>query len=47
MRSDSRPPFEVRLRRRSLRSRSTYSVRAAITMKDGRRVRLTRRFRAC
>ena len=47
MRSDSRPPFEVRLRRRSLRSRSTYSVRAAITMNDGRRVRLTRRFRAC
>ena len=47
MRSDSRPPFDVRLRRRILRSRGTYVVRAAVTMKDGRRVRLSRRFRAC
>ena len=47
MRSDGRPPFDVRLRRRILRSGGTYVVRAAVTMKDGRRVRLSRRFRAC
>ena len=47
MRNDSQPPFDVRLRRRILRSRGTYVVRAAVTMKDGRRVRLSRRFRAC
>jgi hypothetical protein len=47
VRSDTRPPFEVRLRRRSLRSRARYAVRAAVTLKDGRRVRLNRTFRAC
>jgi hypothetical protein len=35
------------MRRRSLRSGATYAVRAAVTLKDGRRVRLSRRFRAC
>jgi hypothetical protein len=47
MRSDSRPPFDVRLRRRILRSGRTYAVRAAVALKDGRRVRLSRTFRAC
>jgi hypothetical protein len=47
LRSDGRPPFGVRLRRRNLRSGGTYAVRAAVTLKDGRRVRLSRTFRAC
>jgi hypothetical protein len=47
MRSDTRPPFDVRLRRRILRSGRTYAVRAAVALKDGRRVRLSRTFRAC
>jgi hypothetical protein len=47
MRVDSRPPFDVRLRRRTLRSGRSYAVRAAITLKDGRRLTLSRTFRAC
>jgi outer membrane protein assembly factor BamB len=44
---DARPPFSLRIRRRSLRSRRSYTVRVQVTLKDGRRLRLSRSFRAC
>jgi outer membrane protein assembly factor BamB len=47
VRNDGRAPFLLRIRRRVLRSGRTYSVRVQVTLKDGRRLRLSRSFRAC
>jgi hypothetical protein len=47
VRDDRRAPFALRLRRRSLRSGRSYSVRVQVALKDGRRVSLSRTFRAC
>jgi hypothetical protein len=47
VRDDARAPFALRLRRRALRPGRTYSVRVQITLKDGRRLTLSRTFRAC
>jgi hypothetical protein len=47
VRTDVRAPFSLRIRRRSLRSGRTYSVRVAVTLRDGRRLTLSRMFRAC
>ncbi len=47
LRTDSRTPFDLHLRASTLRSGRSYSVRAAVTLRDGRRLSLARRFRAC
>jgi len=47
VRGDSRPPFLLRIGLRTLRPRRVYVVRARVTLKDGRRLGLTRTFRAC
>jgi hypothetical protein len=44
---DERAPFQLRLSARSLESRRSYRVSAQIALKDGRRLVLTRTFRAC
>jgi hypothetical protein len=44
---DERPPFLLRLPARSLESRRYYRVTAQIALRDGRRLVLTRTFRAC
>jgi hypothetical protein len=46
-RVDTRLPFDLRVRRRSLRTGRYYRVRAAIVLRDGRRFTLTRAFQAC
>jgi hypothetical protein len=47
IRSDARPPFSLRIRKRRLRSGRSYRVLARVTLRDGRRLTLTRIFRAC
>jgi hypothetical protein len=47
VRDDVRAPFSLRIRRRSLRPGRNYSVRVAVTLRDGRRLTLNRSFRAC
>ncbi|MDX6648441.1 MAG: hypothetical protein QOJ97_392 [Solirubrobacteraceae bacterium] len=44
---DERPPFQLRLSARTLESRRSYRVSAQVALKDGRRLVLTRTFRAC
>jgi hypothetical protein len=44
---DERPPFQLRLTARALESRRSYRVSAQVVFKDGRRLVLTRTFRAC
>jgi hypothetical protein len=47
VRARERPPFELRLPARALERRRSYRVSAQVSLKDGRRLILTRTFRAC
>jgi hypothetical protein len=47
VRDDAVAPFSLRVAHRVLRSARTYSLRVAVTLKDGRRLTLSRVFRAC
>jgi hypothetical protein len=47
VRDDATAPFALRIRARTLKSKRRYSVRVAVTLKDGRRLALSRTFRAC
>jgi hypothetical protein len=47
VRDDSRAPFSLSIRDRALQAGHGYSVRVAVTLKDGRRLTLSRTFRAC
>jgi hypothetical protein len=47
VRRDTVPPFDLRLSDRRIEARRFYRVSAQITLRDGRRLTLTRTFRGC